>query len=557
MTIRLNNIKLNIDHSKSDLINAIEKKLRIPFNKIKEYEIVRRSIDARKKSNIKFVYQIEITLNIDEKKVVNKINHPDIQIVKPKKELPEILPGDKDLEYPPIVVGAGPAGLFAALELAKRGYKPIVLERGRDVKQRYKDILHFWKTGELNVNSNVQFGEGGAGTFSDGKLTTRIKDSRIDRVIHTFVEAGAPREILYEHKPHIGTDYLRKVIYQLRKKLIEMGATIKFESLVTRLIVEEGKIVGVEVNNSVQIPAQVVLLAIGHSSRDTYEMLYEQGVKLQKKPLAIGARIEHPQQLINQAQYGPFANALQLGAADYTLVKKAGDANDDRASYSFCMCPGGYVVAAASEKEMVVTNGMSNFKRNSGIANSALVATVSIDDFNGEDPLAGIRYLRKYEKKAYKLAGGGYKAPAQKVGDFLDGVPSNDLDVPFKPTYQPGVTPTDLRKILPDYVGSSLEKAIVQFGKKIKGYDSREAVLTGVETRTSAPIRIPRNGDLQSENIEGLYPTGEGAGYAGGIVSAAVDGIRVAEKLIQTYKIPKQSIEEELLSWENISELME
>ncbi|TCS78639.1 NAD(P)/FAD-dependent oxidoreductase [Tepidibacillus fermentans] len=552
MAIRISNIKLPIDHTEKDFIQAIEKKLRLPIKKVKAYEIIKRSIDARK--DVRFVYQIEATLTTDEKKLVEKLHSQDVQIVKEKKQK-ELIPGDEELLYPPIVIGAGPAGLFAALELAKYGYKPLILERGRDVERRNKDILHFWRTGELNIHSNVQFGEGGAGTFSDGKLTTRIKDSRIDQVFQTFVEEGAPKEILYVHKPHIGTDNLKKIVYNLRQWLIKMGATIKFDSLVTNLIIEEGKIVAVEVNYKYQIPAQVVVMAIGHSARDTYEMLYQQGVTIQGKPLAIGARIEHPQQLINEAQYGSYANAPQLGAADYTLVKSAGESEDDRACYSFCMCPGGVVVAAASEKGMVVTNGMSYYSRASRVANSALVATVSTDDFKGDDPLAGVRFLRKYEKKAYQLGGGGYKAPAQKVGDFLDGVPSNDLDdVPFRPTYRPGITPTDLHLTLPDFVSQSLEQAISVFGKKLRGYDTRNAVLTGVETRTSAPVRIPRKEDFQSENVIGLYPAGEGAGYAGGIVSAAVDGIRVAELLIETYRRPRKNFEEEDLQWENISE---
>lgn len=555
MTIRINNLKLHLDHTEQELKEAVEKKLRLPIAKVKSYDIVKRSLDARKKNNIIYVYQLEAELLTDEKQLVKKLSDADVQIVKLKKEKTSILPGDRELEVPPIIIGAGPAGLFAALELAKQGYKPLILERGKDVDRRNKDILHFWKTGELNTNSNVQFGEGGAGTFSDGKLTTRIKDSRIDQVFQTFVEFGAPKEILYEHKPHIGTDYLKKILVRLRQKLMEMGAVIKFDSLVTNLVIEQGRIIAVEVNHQAQIPAAVVVMAIGHSSRDTYEMLYNQGVTLQGKPLAIGARIEHPQQLINEAQYG--GNVPQLGAADYTLVKKAGDSDDDRASYSFCMCPGGVVVAASSEKGMVVTNGMSYYSRASGVANSALVATVSTDDFKGEDPLAGVRYLRKYEKKAYQLGGGGYKAPAQKVGDFLEGVSSNDLDTSFKPTYRPGLTSVDLHQTLPDFVSESLEKAIIEFGKKLKGYDSKNAILTGVETRTSAPVRIPRKENFQSENVEGLYPAGEGAGYAGGIVSAAVDGIRVAEHIIETYKRPRQSIEEDLLLWGNISEQTE
>lgn len=556
MTIRINGIKLSIDHNSVDLINAIEKELQLPYKKVKEFNISKRSIDARKKDRIFYVYQLEIDLLIDEKKLVNKLNKQNIQMVEPKRKNFKPQPGTNILEHRPIVIGAGPAGLFAALKLAELGYKPLVLERGRDVERRYKDIEHFWNTGELNINSNVQFGEGGAGTFSDGKLTTRIKDTRIDEVFKVFVENGAANEILYESKPHIGTDILIKMLKSLRERLLALGATIKFDAHVTKLIVERGKVIGVEVNNQKKIAADIVLLAIGHSSRDTYQMLYEIGVELQSKPLAIGARIEHPQKLINTAQYGRYADAPQLGAADYTLIKKAGETESDRATYSFCMCPGGVVVAAASEKNAVVTNGMSYFNRASGVANSALVATVSTDDYKGDDPLAGIRYLRKYEEKAYQLGGGGYRAPAQKVGDFLNGRASSDLESSFKPTYRPGLTPSDLHQTLPDFVSKSLESAIIEFGKKLKGYDTADAILTGVETRTSAPVKIPRNEDFQALNIDGLYPTGEGAGYAGGIVSAAVDGLRVAEYIIQTYQRPKQSVGEELF-WENISEQME
>lgn len=556
MTIRINGIKLPIDHISVDLTNAIEKELQLPYKKVKEFNITKRSLDARKKECIFYVYQLELDLLIDEKKLVNKLNKQNIQMVEPKKKNLELLPGTNILEHRPIVVGAGPAGLFTALKLAELGYKPLVLERGRDVERRYKDIKHFWSTGELDLNSNVQFGEGGAGTFSDGKLTTRIKDTRIDEVFKVFVENGAPNEILYESKPHIGTDILIKMIKNLRERLLTFGATIKFDSQVTKLLVEQGKVIGVEVNNEERISADIVVLAIGHSSRDTYRMLYVIGVELQSKPLAIGARIEHPQKLINTAQYGKYADAPQLGAADYTLIKKAGEAESDRATYSFCMCPGGVVVAAASERNAVVTNGMSYFNRASGVANSALVATVSTDDYKGDDPLAGIRYLRKYEEKAYQLGGGGYSAPAQKVGDFLNGRASSDLKSSFKPTYRPGLTPSNLHLTLPDFVGKSLESAIIEFGKKLKGYDTAEAILTGVETRTSAPVKIPRKEDFQALNIDGLYPTGEGAGYAGGIVSAAVDGLRVAEHIIQTYQRPKQSVGEELF-WEDISEQME
>jgi len=557
MAVIINNIKLTVDHSQADLILAIEKKLKTPFNKVKDYKIHKRSIDARKKNNVMFIYQIELDLTIDETILVNKLHDQDVHIARSRKEPEAILHGSKMLQQQPIVIGAGPAGIFAALKLAEHGYQPLVLERGSDVEKRKQDILDFWKSGKLNVNSNVQFGEGGAGTFSDGKLTTRTHDPRIDQVFQTLVNEGAPKEIIYEHKPHIGTDKLQQVVVNLRKKLLKMGGTIKFNSLVTKIIIEQNKITAIEVNNQVQIPAQVVILAIGHSARDTYEMLYRQGVVLEPKSLAIGVRIEHPQSLINKAQYGAFAESPQIGAADYTLIKKTGNHPDERAVYSFCMCPGGVVVAAASEKEAVVTNGMSYYNRASGVANSALVATISTDDFKGEDPLAGVRYLRKYEKKAYQLGGGGYKAPAQKVGDFLAGKESNELLAAFSPTYQPGVTPTDLHQALPHFVSKSLETAIIDFGKKLKGYDNKDAILTGIETRTSAPVRIPREGNFQATNLEGLFPAGEGAGYAGGIVSAAVDGLRVAEGLITSYQLPRNKINEEQMRWEDISEQTE
>jgi uncharacterized FAD-dependent dehydrogenase len=411
------------------------------------------------------------------------------------------------------------------------GYKPILLERGQDVENRSKNVEQFWEKGILNENSNVQFGEGGAGTFSDGKLTTLIKNPRCRKVLEEFVNHGAPEEILYSYKPHIGTDILKKVVKNLRLKIIELGGEFRFNCLVSDLIIENQKIKGVIVNNSEDILTEVVVLAVGHSARDTFQMLLNQGVKLKPKAFAIGVRIEHPQNLINEAQYGKFAGHENIGAADYKLVYHA---TNGRGAYTFCMCPGGVVVNAASEAKGIVTNGMSYFARDGVNANSALLVGVEPSDFKEEHPLAGIEFQRKWERLAFELAGKNYHAPAQLVGDFLLDRPSSGLgDV--KPTLKPGITLIELKNCLPDFVVQTLREAIPFFGKKINGFAREDALLTGVETRSSSPVRIERLPDYQSINISGLYPAGEGAGYAGGIVSAAVDGIMAAEAIASRY----------------------
>jgi uncharacterized protein len=414
------------------------------------------------------------------------------------------------------------------------------LERGKDVDARTKDIERFWSTGQLDVDSNVQFGEGGAGTFSDGKLTTRINDPRIHKVFDVLVEAGSPEEILYVHKPHVGTDKLRIVVKNIRNKIISLGGEVCFGSKVTKLLIEKQRVVGVEVNWETEIISDVVILAVGNSARDTYETLASQEVEIAAKPFAIGVRVEHPQELIDKNQYGKAAGHPELGAADYQLVYK--DKERERTAFSFCMCPGGVVVGATSEAEQVATNGMSYFARDTGVANSALVVSVNPEDFNGDrNPLGGIDFQRKYEKAAFKAGGGDYSAPVQRIDDFLNNRPTSELKqkddlYQLEPSYKPGVKPADLADCLPEFVVKTLQTAMMDFDKRIKGYNLPEGILTGVETRTSAPVRIGRNEDYISVSHEGLYPTGEGAGYAGGIVSAAVDGIRVAEAIIKRYR---------------------
>jgi len=391
----------------------------------------------------------------------------------------------------------------------------------------------FWKGGVFNEESNVQFGEGGAGTFSDGKLTTRIKDNRCDFVLQRFVEAGAPEEILYLNKPHIGTDILKTVVKNLRSKIIELGGEVRFCAKVTDVITENNKAVGVVINEEESIFSNVILAALGHSARDTYKMIFERGVRIVPKPFSIGVRIEHPQSMIDEAQYGKHAGHTALGAADYILTYRS--ETTGRSAYSFCMCPGGTVVAAASEAGMIVTNGMSEFARDKQNANSALVVSVSPEDFGSTHPLAGVEYQRTWERKAFEAGGRNYNAPVQLVGDFLSGNASSKLGE-INPSYMPGIKLTDMQLCLPDYVTITLKEALREFDRKIKGYARQDALMTGVETRTSAPIRILRKENMESENIDNFYPIGEGAGYAGGIISAAVDGIKAAEKIIEQFK---------------------
>ncbi|SMC97561.1 NAD(P)/FAD-dependent oxidoreductase [Sporomusa malonica] len=529
--LRISNFRVPLA-DETPLEQLVARRLKLAADIVKQVIIIRRAIDARRKHSINFVYTLEVEVKIPPGQALARLaGDKDVVLTAPAAK-EEIVPGDKSLSSQPVVVGAGPAGLFAAYMLAKHGYKPLLIERGRDVEQRARDIADFWRTGKLDEVSNVQFGEGGAGTFSDGKLTTRVTDPRMAEVLDIMIAAGAPPEIKYLHKPHIGTDKLREVVKNIRTQIIKLGGAVEFESRMTAVETKDGRLTGITINDNRFIPCEALFLAIGHSARDTYQMLYEHHIAMEAKSFAIGVRIEHPQELIDQAQYGPSASHPRLGAADYALVYQ--DKATGRAAYSFCMCPGGLVVAAASETGGVVTNGMSLYKRDSGIANSAIAVTVNPADY-GPHVLDGIEFQRRYERLAFELGGQNYAAPAQTVGDFLAGK-SGSSKYLVKPSYRPGVTPADLRQCLPEFVTTTLAKALPDFGRKIRGFDHASAVMTGVETRTSAPVRLTRGQDFVSINTAGLYPVGEGAGYAGGIMSAALDGMNAAISFIGAYK---------------------
>lgn len=530
MSILINNLILKLDDSKNELKKKVAKELRISINDIKEFKVVRESLDARRKTDIKFNCSVKISCD-NEEKIVKKINKNNIKIDNEKYDIHNINFGENKLNSRPVIIGMGPAGMFAGLIMAQNGYKPIIIERGQKVEQRSKSVDSFWDTGKLNVESNVQFGEGGAGTFSDGKLTTRTKDIRCDFILKEFVKSGAPNEILYMAKPHIGTDILKDVVKNIREEIIKLGGDIYFDTKLEKLIIKDGKIRGIVANGS-EIESENVILSIGHSSRDTYEMLHKIGVFMESKPFAIGVRIENLQNIINESQYGEYANHPRLKAAEYRLTHTS--KTNNRGVYSFCMCPGGTVVAAASEENAVVTNGMSYYKRDKQNANSAIVVSVDSKDFGGDSPLKAIEFQRHYEKLAYKVGGGNYKAPVQLVEDFLqDRISTNFGDV--KPTYTAGYEFGKLNECLPKAVVDTLKEGLLVFDKKIKGFAHNGAILTGIETRTSAPIRITRNKELESISIKGLYPCGEGAGYAGGIISSAVDGIKCAEKIMEKW----------------------
>lgn len=532
MTIRITNFRVPLDKDTDELRPLAAQRLRLPVKAIEELSIARKATDARRKPHISFVYTLDVEVDNEPKIAARFGKDKDVTCSTPR-EIRTLSIGDKLMKHRPVVVGMGPAGLFAALWLAKYGFRPIVFERGRDVDARTRDVAAFWQGAALDPESNVQFGEGGAGTFSDGKLTTRINDPRMEDVLHELVAAGAPPEIAYLHKPHIGTDRLREVVKNLRQKIIALGGQVFFQSKLTDILLANQRVAGIEINGATQWPCEVLLLGIGHSARDTYQLLYDRGVDIEAKPFSIGVRIEHRQQLIDVVQYGQAAGHHRLGAADYALVYH--DPQTKRAAYSFCMCPGGNVVAAASEPGGVVVNGMSNFARNSGMANSALVVAVNPEDFGGDHPLSGIGFQRKWEKAAYLAGGGNYAAPAQRLGDFFHDRPTSHIEQAAY-TYRPAVTATDLRQCMPDYVTKTLSAGIADFNRKIPGFSAPEVVITGVETRTSAPVRIRRSKDFQAVNTPGLFPVGEGAGYAGGITSAALDGLNAAIQIITTYR---------------------
>lgn len=529
MAIRINNIILNIEEDVEVVREKAAQKLRISKDAIEDFKILRESVDARKKDNIKFNYTVEVSCE-NEARAVQRVNDKDVKLETVQNN-DEFSYGHRKFNHRPIVVGMGPAGMFAGLFLARKGYKPIIIERGQKVEERTASVDLFWKTGTLNLESNVQFGEGGAGTFSDGKLTTRIKDTRCDYVLETFVKAGAPEDILYSGKPHVGTDILKTVVKNIREEIIALGGEVRFNSKLEDIETKDGKIQSIRVNGD-EIPCEALVIAIGHSSRDTYSMLHNRGITLTAKPFAIGVRVEHLQSLIDENQYGKYAGHERLKAADYRLTYNSKGLS--RSVYSFCMCPGGEVVAAASEDKRLVTNGMSYYKRDKENANSALVVSVAPEDFGGNNPLSGMEFQRHYEALAYKLGGGNYSAPVQLVGDFLKDRLSTKLGK-VNPTYTPGYEFKQLSGCLPPYVIDALKEGIVNFDRKIKGFAADDAVLTGIETRTSAPVRIERKENLQSSAVYGVYPAGEGAGYAGGIMSAAVDGLKIAENIMKEW----------------------
>lgn len=533
--LRLTEIKLPLDHAPEAILQAAIARLKIPADDIISCVVFRRAHDARKKSAITLIYTLDIELT-DEAAILKRFaDDPHVKPA-PDMEYRFVAQAPKNLAHRPLVIGAGPCGLFAALILAQMGFKPIILERGKVVRERTKDTWGLWRKSQLHTESNVQFGEGGAGTFSDGKLYSQIKDPRYlgRKVLTEFVKAEAPEEILTEAHPHIGTFRLVKMVENIRKTITSLGGEYRFQNRVTDIDIdttENGtrQIRGVILDSGEYIEADHVVFAIGHSSRDTFQMLYERGVHIEAKPFSVGFRIEHPQSLIDTARFGPSAGHPILGAADYKLVYHA---SNGRNVYSFCMCPGGTVVAATSEEGRVVTNGMSQYSRAERNANAGIVVGITPEDYPG-GPLAGVAFQRKWEEAAFAAGGGTYAAPAQRVGDFIAGVPSTGLGN-VMPSYKPGVTPTDLSSCLPDYAITAIREALPAFGKQIRGFDMGDAVLTGVETRTSSPVRITRDETFQSLNTKGLFPAGEGAGYAGGILSAGVDGIKIAEAVAQS-----------------------
>ena len=523
--IRLRQINLKIDAKDDDILKVCSKKLKINKEEIKKYKIVKQSIDARNKEKIMYSYEIDV--EVDNENVILKKNKSKDILKAPEEKYEFKITGKEKMKNRPIIIGAGPAGLFSAYMLAKHGYKPLILERGERVENRVKTVEKFWKEGILNKNSNVQFGEGGAGTFSDGKLNTLVRDKfyRNKKVLEIFVNMGAPEEILYINKPHIGTDLLRDVIINLRNKIIKMGGEIRYDSCLTNVEIQNSSIKSIEINNSEKIDTEVLILAIGHSARDTFRLLKEKGVFMEPKPFAVGVRVQHSQEKINYAQYGNAKNLLP--PASYKLTYHA---SNGRGVYSFCMCPGGFVVNASSEEKRLAINGMSNFDRDEKNANSAIVVTVSPEDFENKI-FGGLEFQEKLEEKTYKLGNG--KIPIQTLKDFFENKKSMEINE-LKPVIKGNYELSNLQEILPEFMIDALKEAFKNFDKKIKGFADDDTILAAIETRTSSPVRIVRNLEGES-NIKGIYPAGEGAGYAGGIMSAAMDGIKTAENIAKIY----------------------
>ncbi len=524
--IRLNNVSLPLDYEDKPLSFYAAKALKVRSSDIKSASLYKRSVDARKKNNVHFEAALDVVLYSGEEKAVSK--NSNARLTKPYSYK---LPVCKKLMKRPVIVGTGPCGLFAGLILAQAGQKPILLERGRDVDSRTKDIDAFWSGGELDTVSNVQFGEGGAGTFSDGKLNTGTKDERIRKVLEEFASHGAPEDILYLAKPHIGTDKLRVTVRNIRNEIIDLGGNVIFEAQFCGFDKKDGKLSAIryiKAENEHIIETDHAVLAIGHSARDTFSMLQEKGIFMQQKAFSMGVRIEHLQKSIDIRQYGSFAGHKALKAADYKLAVHP---ENGRGVYTFCMCPGGTVVAAASEKNRLAVNGMSEYARNGTNANSAVLVSIGTEDFGSDDVLAGIKLQRTLEEKAFIAGGGNYHAPIQRVGDFLRGKATTELGSVI-PSYRPGVEMTDLSAFLPSFMTDSLKQGLLLMDGRLKGFADSDAVLTAVESRSSSPVRILRDETMQSVSLRGLYPCGEGAGYAGGIMSAAVDGIKAAEAIL-------------------------
>lgn len=525
--LKVRQVKIEVTKdSEEERLNSLAKKLKISKKQILSYEVSKQSLDARDKNNIFFVYEFNVELT-EEERYLKKDN---LDIIKTNKEkyIFEKM-GTKDVENKIIIVGSGPAGLFAAYILSENGYKPLIIERGKPIEERVKDINEFWEKGVLNPDSNVQFGEGGAGTFSDGKLNTLVKDEkhRMRKVFETFVECGAPKDILYSYKPHIGTDKLREVIINMRNKIIKSGGEFLYNTCLTNINFSNNKVSSIIVNNSKEIKCDALVLAIGHSARDTFKMIYDKGLKMTSKPFAVGIRIQHPQKMINLSQYGEKYYDL-LGSASYKLTHKC---INGHGAYTFCMCPGGFAINASSEDGHLAINGMSNHQRDEENANSAIIVTIDSNDF-GSNPLDGITFQRNLERKAYELGKG--KIPVQLYKDYLLNHVSSSFGS-INPIFKGNITFANLNELFPDYINEALKETIEVFGKKIMGYNHPDAILAGVESRTSSPVKIVRDESLEA-NVEGIFPCGEGAGYAGGITSAAMDGIKVAEAIGKIYK---------------------